>query len=347
MNHPSGLPEDTLRVYRLRVSHPTDSTAGLARRSGLPREAVARAEGELSALGLLRPSPAGGWVAVAPESAAEELLAAEEQEILRLQITVAATRARLHSLSGHFLEARSLRTVPGDIETVEGLENVRAVLADLARGCRRSLDSMQSGRRVSEEAIRASLPLDLAQLERGATIRTLLPRSARADRAAVQYATRIREAGAQVRCAGVLPSRMLIYDGTGAVLPIDVDDTARGAVVVRDQALMAFLRRLFDHFWEHSEDFLDPGGAPGDAAPRGPARDVLLLLATGRTNEEIAERLGTSPRTVVRTVTELMERLGADSRFQAGVLAAERGWLDAPDPEDTPRAPEEDPEETR
>ncbi|MCE7082412.1 LuxR C-terminal-related transcriptional regulator [Streptomyces sp. ST2-7A] len=334
MNHPSGLSEGTLRVYRLRVSHPTDSTAGLARRAGLAREAVVRAEGELSALGLLRPSPAGGWVAVAPESAAEDLLTTEEQEILRRQIAVAATRTRLHSLSGHFLEARSLRSAPGDIETIEGLENIRAVLSDLARECRHSLDSMQSGRRVSEEAIRASIPLDLAHLERGVAIRTLLPRSARGDRAAVQYATLIRDAGAHVRCAGVLPSRMLIYDGTRAVLPLDVEDTARGAVVIRDPAVMAFLRRLFDHFWERSEGFPDPDADPGEAAPSGSARDVLLLLASGHTNEEIAERLGTSPRTVVRTVTELMERLGADSRFQAGVLAAERGWLDDPGPED-------------
>jgi DNA-binding NarL/FixJ family response regulator len=55
--------------------------------------------------------------------------------------------------------------------------------------------------------------------------------------------------------------------------------------------------------------------------------DLLILLAAGSTDETAAKRLGVSGRTVQRVMAELMERLGAASRFEAGLRAKERGWL--------------------
>ncbi|MET8624763.1 helix-turn-helix transcriptional regulator, partial [Kitasatospora sp. NPDC004669] len=54
---------------------------------------------------------------------------------------------------------------------------------------------------------------------------------------------------------------------------------------------------------------------------------TLGLLADGHTDDAIAKRLGVSPRTARRIATDLMERLSARSRFQAGALAAKAGWL--------------------
>jgi DNA-binding NarL/FixJ family response regulator len=56
-------------------------------------------------------------------------------------------------------------------------------------------------------------------------------------------------------------------------------------------------------------------------------RQLLRLLTAGYTDESAAVRLGISVRTVRRTVSGIMDRLGARSRFQAGVKAADRGWL--------------------
>lgn len=67
--------------------------------------------------------------------------------------------------------------------------------------------------------------------------------------------------------------------------------------------------------------------------PRGcaelTARELitLRLLAEGHTDAAIAKRLGLSGRTVRRIATGLMNRLGARSRFAAGVHAVQRGWL--------------------
>ncbi|WP_344743196.1 helix-turn-helix transcriptional regulator [Streptosporangium vulgare] len=59
----------------------------------------------------------------------------------------------------------------------------------------------------------------------------------------------------------------------------------------------------------------------------GQEREVLRLLSTGLTDEAVARRLDVSVRTLRRVTAELMERLDARSRFQAGYLAAARGWL--------------------
>ncbi|MEU4519312.1 helix-turn-helix transcriptional regulator [Amycolatopsis sp. NPDC024027] len=56
-------------------------------------------------------------------------------------------------------------------------------------------------------------------------------------------------------------------------------------------------------------------------------RQLLTLLTAGYTDESAAVRLGISVRTVRRLVSGIMNRLGARSRFQAGVKAADRGWL--------------------
>ncbi|RKN51636.1 LuxR family transcriptional regulator, partial [Streptomyces klenkii] len=142
----------------MRVTHPTDRPGQLAARAGIGVGEVECAEERLSRLGLLRPSPGGGWVAISPESAAEQVLAPLEQEILERRITMAATREQLLALSGDYLEARGLRSAQSSIEVVEGLDNLRAVIDDLARTCTGSLDALVPGGGQSEAAIGAATP---------------------------------------------------------------------------------------------------------------------------------------------------------------------------------------------
>ncbi|MET7679216.1 helix-turn-helix transcriptional regulator [Streptomyces sp. NPDC005423] len=66
--------------------------------------------------------------------------------------------------------------------------------------------------------------------------------------------------------------------------------------------------------------------------PTGRERQVLELLAAGHLDESIARQLNISIRTCRRIIASLMDRLEARSRFQAGVIAAARGWMDAPAP---------------
>ncbi|MGW0499461.1 hypothetical protein ACWD0Z_29745 [Streptomyces sp. NPDC003007] len=54
---------------------------------------------------------------------------------------------------------------------------------------------------------------------------------------------------------------------------------------------------------------------------------VLRALGSGATDEAAARDLGMPLRTKRRRVAELLDGLDADSRFQAGVRAGERGLI--------------------
>ena len=54
------------------------------------------------------------------------------------------------------------------------------------------------------------------------------------------------------------------------------------------------------------------------------------MMAAGLTDDAIGRRLGLSDRSVRRIVSQLMLRLGADSRFQAGVHAVQLDLIDDP-----------------
>lgn len=68
------------------------------------------------------------------------------------------------------------------------------------------------------------------------------------------------------------------------------------------------------------------GQDPPDAAPED-LRPVLRCLAAGTKDDVACERLGLSPRSYSRRVASLQAHLGVNSRFQAGVRAARRGWI--------------------
>jgi DNA-binding CsgD family transcriptional regulator len=62
-------------------------------------------------------------------------------------------------------------------------------------------------------------------------------------------------------------------------------------------------------------------------------RRIVQLLASGTSDDRIADALGIGLRTVQRHVALLLETLGARSRFEAGVAAVRAGWLDPGDDE--------------
>lgn len=84
---------------------------------------------------------------------------------------------------------------------------------------------------------------------------------------------------------------------------------------------------LFEQTWESAVPLGADHRRQGDDGVSASDRELLRLLASGLTDEGAGKRLGISVRTVRRQMAALMERLNATSRFEAGLKAAQRGWL--------------------
>jgi DNA-binding CsgD family transcriptional regulator/predicted transcriptional regulator len=128
--------------------------------------------------------------------------------------------------------------------------------------------------------------------------------------------------GEEIRLLPELPTRLIVLDGTHAVLPEPLGFAASPRVVVRQRGIVELATLYFEQLWRQAAPLDQPAMEHADQR-----RFLLEQLASGAQDEQIARRLGLSLRTVRRRVADVMTELGASSRFQAGVEAARRGWL--------------------
>ena len=98
-------------------------------------------------------------------------------------------------------------------------------------------------------------------------------------------------------------------------------------VVAAGEALLAptVTRRLIAEFARRPHP--EPSRAPGLDDLTDREREVLLAVAAGLTNAELAERLYVSPATVKTHVGRLLTKLGARDRTQLVVIAYESGLV--------------------
>ncbi|WP_310525969.1 LuxR C-terminal-related transcriptional regulator [Nocardioides sp.] len=130
--------------------------------------------------------------------------------------------------------------------------------------------------------------------------------------------------GEQIRVLPEVPTRMAIIGATRAMLPEPLGVGNQRRILIRQQAIVQVLTAWFDELWDSATAVttLDRGEARPDLR-----RLLLAQLAAGGKDEQIARTLNISLRTVRRRIAALMSDLGVDTRFQAGVEAARRGWL--------------------
>ncbi|CAL9340813.1 hypothetical protein SUDANB95_00263 [Actinosynnema sp. ALI-1.44] len=161
--------------------------------------------------------------------------------------------------------------------------------------------------------------VDRDNLRRGVRYRVLVPDSARLSGGVAGLAA----AGAEVRTEAAVPMDALVVDGTTALLP----GPRAGMAAFRLPSVVAATTALFDRMWPVAVPLVPVEAVEHREALSPRERDLLALLWSGATDDSAAARLGISVRTVRRMVSDIMNRLGARSRFQAGAKAADRGWL--------------------
>ncbi|MFE7593775.1 LuxR C-terminal-related transcriptional regulator [Kitasatospora sp. NPDC057512] len=323
-----GLDATAEAVYRGMLADPEGGVAELCDRLGLPEAAVRAALDRLADLTLLRTSRErpGTLRPVSPERGLEILLRRQEEELARRQQELAASKAAVARALGEYAKVRA-DTPVSDHERLLGLDAIQDKLEVLTARLTTEVLAVMPGGAQSAASLAASRPLDEDALRRGVSLRTIYQDSIHDAPETLDYARWMAGLGGEVRTAPVLPPRLLVFDRSTAVLPIDPENTRAGALCTREPGVVASLVALFEQTWETAAPIADdPDGAPPLTLTAG-ERELLRLLSTGLTDDAAAKRLGVSVRTVRRQMAVLMERLDAASRFEAGLKTARRGWL--------------------
>lgn len=324
-----GLSAAEEAVYRSLLSQSSEGVGELSARLALSEPEVGDCLDRLVDLGLLQPSRdrPGMLRAVSPEMGFEIILRRHEAELVRRQQELARGKEALARTLAAYAEERQVSGA-GDGEQLIGLDAIQRRLESLTRGLEQECLAIEPGGAQSQASLDAARPLDESALARGVQLMTVYQDSARNDPATFAYARWVSDRGGQVRTCPETPPRLLVFDRRVAIVPIDPANTRRGALCTSAPGIVASLVSLFEQTWEtaiplgadHRSSAEEEGLSPAE-------RGLLKLLASGMTDEAAGKRLGVSIRTVRRQMAALMERLDATSRFEAGLKAAQRGWL--------------------
>ncbi|AXO37698.1 regulatory protein LuxR family [Micromonospora sp. B006] len=317
-----GLSATDEAVYWAMVDNPAWDVEDLVTGLDMPETAVHDALAALADHAMILPSSnrPGSLRAVSPQLGLLVLLDQAERrtvaEQARIQATRASVLARAASRDDNERE---------EIVRLKGVDELRDRLSEHARTATGSVMMLTGGPAIPPQIRESGGALSRMALDRGITIRHIYQETVLQDPASCAYAEEMAKCGEDSRVLPGSPVRMTLVDRRIALLPIE-SHLGRGAVEIRSVRLVSALCLLFDLLWEKGVPFSRWAGSSMDGLTKQ-ASAILRLLRCGRTDEAIGRQLGLSERTVRRTVADIMKRLDAESRFQAGVEAALRGWI--------------------
>jgi DNA-binding CsgD family transcriptional regulator/sugar-specific transcriptional regulator TrmB len=323
-----GLSSTAGVVYQAMFAEPSCGIDDLCEYLGLDEQVVRSCLDELVKFALLRESrdQPGQLRVVPPQVGLETLLKQQEDDLARRQLELTATKAQVAELVSEYSRLRPDISV-GGTRRLAGLDAIQSELEILAAELESECLSVMPGGAQSGGSLRASQPLDQRAIERGVSLLTLYQDSARNDPATYAYAQWLTDLGGQVRTAPVLPPRMLIFDRQIAMVPLDPSNSRIGALCTSEPGLVVSLTSVFEQAWNTAIPLGAHIAVDETTGLSTVDRELLRLLASGMTDEAAGRRLGVSSRTVRRQMAALMEQLNAASRFEAGLKAAQRGWL--------------------
>ncbi|MET9647807.1 LuxR C-terminal-related transcriptional regulator [Streptomyces syringium] len=330
----TALSADEMAAYGWVLDHRCTDPARAGADLGLTREQVDAAFAKLTALRLVVPdAEAGPEVpgrvrAVDPDAVLGGLTESLRESIQQRQSQLQRVQEDFDRLRERFLRGRG-EASPAGLEVIPSLEEVRAALNRASAECRSELMTSQPGGNRVPAAMEEALARDTALLNRGIRIRTLYHHTARFNGPSQAYVAAASALGAEYRTAHELFGRIIVFDRELAFIPDHMGTW--GAVAIREPSVVAYLCEIFEQAWTHATVFSEAGQDGLERVAKELDHTIVRLLAAGLKDESIARRLGMSLRTARRHIADIMETLGAESRFQAGMLAARAGMTDDAD----------------
>ncbi|MFI8518708.1 LuxR C-terminal-related transcriptional regulator [Streptomyces sp. NPDC085481] len=317
----------------------------VARELGLGCEEYERCRSELISLGLIVPTTSthatsadlrdSAWrpdadavASVDPEIALLRLLDRERARLREHLAEADQAYSTLETLAGTYLRPGSLTRSEIAVEVITDYRRIQQALEDIIDVTQEASCSMYPtgpSRQVPERI----LERDRRKLDNGVRVRAIYRSSDASRPEAAEVLNRRAELGVEVRIAPDLPMNMVIIDQQYAMVPLRPEAPGEGAILARGPLLVRSYLSLYEHCWHTASPYGDHvAPEQGGDGLSEQQRAALQMLASGMKDEKIARNLGVSLRTVSRMLSELMQELGASSRFEAGVRALRLGWLD-------------------
>jgi DNA-binding CsgD family transcriptional regulator len=264
-----------------------------------------------------------GYSVSPPELALESLVARRGEELTQVRLFAKELQSTFHQS----VESSSAHDL---VEVIVGREPLMRYYLHLVQGARVQFDTLTKPPYVSGDDTDNILHAEGAGIRRGVRFRSVYESDALNEAMTLTVAEQSIALGEEARAInGVLPMKLALFDQRIGFIPLKVDDPNVGALVVHPSPLLEALVALFDGIWARAVPLHAALGPPitwpADLDER--ARQLLLLMSAGMKDESIARAMGMSRRTVQKYVTMIMTILGARTRFQAALLARERGWV--------------------
>ncbi|ADD40033.1 transcriptional regulator, LuxR family [Stackebrandtia nassauensis DSM 44728] len=322
------LNADATTVYTTVVGAQPISREHLARLTGMPAERLRDAVERLTALGLVSQGVGEEerLIAAPPDIALEALLLGEEERLKRARLWA-------RSLSAEYYRRVDAADPSHLVEVVVGREAVFERFQQIQQASRHQIRVIDKPPYAAPDA-ELNIPNERELLRRGVVWRVIY------DAAGLESFHRLEgdvrntmTAGESARVLSDAPIKLMISDDRLGMLPLQIAPrTINSIVVVHRSALLEALSALFEQLWCQALPLVHSGEPQGPTTePTEIERQLLMLLTAGLTDERIAERMGVSLRTMQRRLRELLERLGATTRFQAGIRATLQGWIRVPE----------------
>lgn len=317
------------RIYTLLIEHSRLSVAEIARTLGVSVGSAQRGVASLHASGFVTRSPTAPplYVPVAPDLLVETLIVQRQMELERARVVANQLRVR------H--QAAAKATSPNElVEIVTGRPALVQQFLQMQRSVQSELLILDKPPYVTPGAECKTAGLEMRRRP-GVVQRVIYDHEAFEAPGQLEGIRNDVCAGEQARTMAGLPMKLAVADRRLGLIPLRLEEPAPAALVLHKSPLLEAVVALFETLWERATPIglqPPPANPPDRHGLSNLDHQTLELLATGLKDQAVARQLGIGQRTMERRVGELLGKLGARTRFQAGVEFATRARKLAAEP---------------
>lgn len=316
--------DDPTRVYLALIRMP-NPTRELMLAQGIPASRLDPALDSLVQRGLIVVAHDGSFDVPSPMSTMP-------RHALELERRANAARAAADELSQIYYAARAKEPGPGaGVRVLVDLEDVGAATSEAVSLARDSVRSIRAMTRRSRDLMRSPLAShrepSVGAGGRPVAMQTVWDAAVLQLPGAIESLEARVQGGETQRFLPGIPLSVLVIDDTTCIIEWSSSDGGPHGLIGHIRGAVDAGTAMFDQFWSLATPMGAAGGLDGLGGLDARDATVLRLMAAGVADASIARQTGFSQRTVERRVRALIERLGAQTRFQAGVQAVHRGWL--------------------